>query len=198
MQGTTNIDGAAAVDRITGYAVGLRILTDRGLLRQIRDELKRRAMSLAAIAQLENVSPTVLLQVVEAGLDPSEDPSWSLRQFARDNAAYTTAAWITSRGKLSRRHIVNPAGEALCGIPLGAERELLDVGPCRTCAERAGVASPPSIVGARQRPNHRLEAVDAADVHSVVDHRLARGDRDENGGAWASAGEHPGAAQRAA
>lgn len=126
---------------VTGgsYAVRPRILTDRGLLRQIRAELTCRAMGVAEIARLEDVTPELLMRVIEAGLSRTDDPSWALRAYARRNPQFQTAAWLTSRGRLSRRHIINPAGLALCGIPLGPERELLDGGPCRTCAERAGV-----------------------------------------------------------
>jgi hypothetical protein len=125
--------------RELAYGVGLRILTDRSLLRQIRDELAGRAMAAAQIARLENVTPEVLLHVIETSLTPEEDPSWALRHYARVRLGYQTAAWLTTRGRLSRRHIVNSLGVALCGIPLGPERELLDAGPCRTCAERAGI-----------------------------------------------------------
>lgn len=121
------------------YTTSPRILTDRGLLRQIREELTRRAMALTDIARLENVTPEFLLRVIEAGLSPVDDPSYGLRAYARRNAGYESAAWLTTRGKLSRRHIIDPDGAALCGITLGPERELLDGGPCGTCAERAGV-----------------------------------------------------------
>jgi hypothetical protein len=121
------------------YGVGLRILTDRSLLRQIRDEIASRAMAAAQIAHLENVTPEVLFHVIERSLTPEEDPSWALRHYARTHPGYGTAAWLNTRGRLSRRHIINPSGVALCGIPLGSERELLDAGPCRTCAERAGL-----------------------------------------------------------
>ena len=136
--------GAAVGLEIDGrfaYGVGLRILTDRRLLRQVRDELRTCAMAAADIARLENVTPEVLLQVVEAGLAPGEDPSWPLRAYARAHAGFETAAWVNTRGHLSKRHIINPSGVALCGIPLLPGRELLDGGPCRTCAERAGVAA---------------------------------------------------------
>jgi hypothetical protein len=120
------------------FAVGFRVFTDQGLVRQIADALRSRAMSAAEIALLENVTPDVLLQLVEARLDSRLDPSSELRAFARSHRGYSTAAWVKSRNRLSRRHIIGPSGAALCGVMLGEERELLDAGPCHTCGMRSG------------------------------------------------------------
>jgi hypothetical protein len=129
----------ASARRTPRYAVGLRVLTDRGLLRQIREELRARAMELSDIARLENVSEDVLLGVLEAPVSPAEEPSVLLREFAACHDGYSTAAWRTTRHRFSKRHVLDAGGVALCGTPLGVEREVLDSGPCRTCAEHAGI-----------------------------------------------------------
>jgi hypothetical protein len=126
---------------IPAFAVGFRVFTDRGLVRQIADALRCRTMSAAEIARLENVRPEVLLQIVESRLDPRYDASSELRAFARSHHGYSTAAWVKSRNRLSRRHIIGPSGAALCGTPLGEGRELLDGGPCHTCAVRASLVN---------------------------------------------------------
>jgi hypothetical protein len=123
----------------SNYAVGLRVLWDRQLHRQIREELRSRTMTLADVARLENVSPNKLRRVLELSSSAQEEPSILLRHFADRQAGYETAAWRTSRKRLSKRHIVSPYGAALCGTPLGDAREWLDNGPCRTCAEHAGI-----------------------------------------------------------
>lgn len=133
---------------IPTFDVGFRVFTDHRLVRQIADALRRRTMSADEIARLENVTPAVLLQVVEARLDPRSDPSSELRAFARAHYGYSTAAWVKSRNRLSRRHIIGPCGEALCGTPLREGRELLDGGPCHTCAARAGLLEAPAAVAA--------------------------------------------------
>ena len=120
------------------YGVGLRVFGDKRLLRQIRDEIYAHVMPIATIAMLENVSSDQLMRLLEAE-ESAEGASAALRRLTDHQSGYGTVAWRTSRKRLSKRHIVNKHGRTLCGTPIGKEHEVLDSGPCHTCAARAGI-----------------------------------------------------------
>lgn len=119
------------------YGIGQRVLWDRRLLEQIRDDVCTQVTPIPTIAKLENVSPDQLTRLLET-VESTEGASATLRRLADQQSGYSTAAWRTSRKRLSKRHVVNKHGRTLCGTLVGNEQEVLDSGPCFTCAARVG------------------------------------------------------------
>lgn len=108
------------------YGVGLRILSNQHLVRQIRADLRSRTMTLADIARLENVSPRALRRVLELSMSVEEAPALLLCQFAHRQAGYDTVAWRTSRKQLSKRHVVGPGRADTVCTSGGGDLEWLD------------------------------------------------------------------------
>lgn len=129
---------AVAQGRALSYGIGLRVLWDRRLLEQIRDDVCTQVTPISTIAKLENVSSDQLTRLLET-VESTEGESAALRRLADRQSGYSTAAWRTSRKRLSKRHVVNEHGQTLCGTPVGNEQEVLDSGPCFTCAARIGI-----------------------------------------------------------
>jgi hypothetical protein len=128
------------------YGVGIRVFNDRRLLRQIRTEIARNAMQAEEIAALENVTPEVLIALLEERLASEADSGTRLREYATAHDGFRVAAWRTTRKHSSKLHILDRSGTALCGTPAGAEQAAVDSGPCMTCAAHAGIApSPPAV-----------------------------------------------------
>jgi hypothetical protein len=123
------------------YGVGIRVFRDRRLLRQIRAEILRNGMLTEEIAALENVSPPVLISLLEQRLAMEADSGAQLREFAASRAGFQVVAWRTTRKRASKLHILGADGVALCGTPPGAERAPVHAGPCSTCAAHAGSTS---------------------------------------------------------
>jgi hypothetical protein len=121
------------------YGVGMRVFTDQRLLRQIRTEIVSNAMQPRDIAVLENVTPEVLLALIDERLATDPDSGAQLRQFAAARAGLQAVAWRTSRKHPSKLHILDASDVSLCGTPPGAERAAIHSGPCRTCCARAGL-----------------------------------------------------------
>jgi len=119
------------------YGVGIRVFTDRPLLRQIRTEIVRNGMPTEEIAALENVAPEVLVALLDERLAPEADSGAQLRRFAASRAGFQALAWRTTRKRASKLHILDPDGVALCGTAPGAERAPVHAGPCSTCAAHA-------------------------------------------------------------
>ena len=128
------------------YGVGMRVFTDRPLLRQIRAELVRNAMEPAEIAALENVPTEVLIGLLERGPQPNTDPTSVLRQFAADHEGYRVLAWRTTRKRASRLHLIDPSGVPLCGTPPRSELSPVGSGACSTCVAHAQLEPPPGAV----------------------------------------------------
>jgi hypothetical protein len=126
------------------YGVGMRVFSDRRLLRQIRNELVGNGMRAEEIAALENVTPDVLVALLEQRLATECDSGIPLRRFVASRPGFQVAAWRNTRKRSSKLHIIDPAGVALCGTPQGDVRSVVDCGPCLTCATRSGLvrASP--------------------------------------------------------
>jgi hypothetical protein len=120
------------------YGVGMRVFTDRRLLHQIRSEIVRNAMAPGEIAVLENVTPEVLIALLEERAEPPEDSGALLREFAASRAGFEVLAWRTTRGHCSKLHILDADGIALCGTPRGAHRVAIHSGVCSTCASHVG------------------------------------------------------------
>ncbi len=120
------------------YGVGIRVFTDRGLLRQIRTEIIRNEMLPEEIAALENVPPGVLIALLDERLATEADSGSQLREFAASHAGFQVVAWRTTRKRASKLHILDADGVALCGTAPGAERAPVHAGPCSTCAAHAG------------------------------------------------------------
>lgn len=120
------------------YGVGIRVFTDRPLLRQIRTEIVRNGMLTEEIAALENVAPEVLVALLAGRLAPEADSGAPLRQFADSHAGFQAVAWRTTRKHASKLHILDGNGVALCGTTPGVERALVHAGACSTCAAHAG------------------------------------------------------------
>jgi hypothetical protein len=121
------------------YGVGMRVFTDRRLLRQIRSEIVRNAMRPEEIAVLENVTPEVLVGLLEDREEPEEDSGAPLRQFAASREGFAVLAWRTTRKHASKLHILDADGVALYETPLGAESVAVHSGACSTCAAHAGL-----------------------------------------------------------
>jgi hypothetical protein len=121
------------------YGVGMRVLTDRRLLSQIRSEIARNVMSLEEIAVLENVTPEALIALLEEGLGTAEDCGTPLRHFAAATEGFEVLAWRNTRKHPSKLHILDANGVVLCGTPRGPERVPIHAGACLTCAARAGL-----------------------------------------------------------
>lgn len=130
------------------YGVGIRVFTDTRLLRQIRTEIVRNTMQLEEIAPLENVTPQVLIALLDARLATEVDSGAQLRQFAASRPGFQVAAWRTSRQHPSKLHILDADGVALCGTPARAERAAVHSGPCVTCAAHAGLSLHQERMGA--------------------------------------------------
>lgn len=126
------------------YGVGLRVFTDRRLLRQIRAEIVRNGMRAAEIAALENVSTEVLATLLDARLAEDGGSGAALRRYATNREGFVVAAWHTTRGRPSKLHILDATGTALCGTPIGGALAAVHAGPCGTCAGHAGIAVGPS------------------------------------------------------
>jgi hypothetical protein len=116
----------------------MRVFTDRRLLRQIRSEIVRNAMAPGEIAVLENVTPEVLIALLEERAEPPEDSGALLREFAASRAGFEVLAWRTTRGHCSKLHILDADGIALCGTPRGAHPVAIHSGVCSTCASHVG------------------------------------------------------------
>jgi hypothetical protein len=123
------------------FGVGVRVFSDRALLRQIRKELARNAMRAELIARLENVTAEALLEIVANGPGAWETSSAALRDFAISRSGFRALAWRTSRRHVSKLHVVAPEGAALCGTPLGTELAPVHAGPCVTCGALARAAT---------------------------------------------------------
>lgn len=117
----------------------MRVFTDRRLLRQIRSEIVRNAMAPGEIAVLENVTPEVLIALLEERAEPPEDSAALLREFATSRAGFEVLAWRTTRGHCSKLHILDADGIALCGTPRGPEPVAIHSGVCSTCAAHAAL-----------------------------------------------------------
>lgn len=136
--GTTNIALAPCPQRHR-YGVGFRVLTDRRLLRQIRTEILRNGMLTEEIAALENVSPDVLIALLDERLAMEAHSGAQLREFAASRPGFQVAAWRTTRKHPSKLHVLDAYGVALCGTAPRAERTPVHSGPCWTCAAHAGL-----------------------------------------------------------
>jgi hypothetical protein len=121
------------------FGVGVRVFSDRALLKQIRTDLARNAMQPEAIARFENVSLEALVAVLQNGLGPAQDPSAPLREFVSSRDGYGLLAWRTSRHHVSKLHIITDAGVALCGTPRRAKAAPVHSGLCQTCMTLAGL-----------------------------------------------------------
>jgi hypothetical protein len=130
------------------YGVGVRVYTDRRLLRQIRAEIVRNAMQPEQIAALENVTPEVLIALLDLRLATEADSGVQLREYAAAREGYAVAAWRTTRKHASKLHILDANGVALCGTLLGAQRADVHSGPCLTCAAHADITPSASIAHA--------------------------------------------------
>lgn len=119
------------------YGVGLRVLTDLALLRQIRGEIVSNVMQLEEIAHLENVTPERLHSLLRDWGDDGGLAMW-LRSAARSRPGYRVAAWRTSRHHASKLHLLDLHGLSLCGTPVGESEIAVDAGGCATCAVHAG------------------------------------------------------------
>jgi hypothetical protein len=119
------------------YAVGVRVFTDRQLLRQIRSEIVRNGMRPEQIAALENVTPEVLIELLDEGLADDPSSGAQLRELARRRSGWRVGAWRTTRQHPSKLHILDAGGIALCGTPRGGALGLVHSGPCLTCAAHA-------------------------------------------------------------
>jgi hypothetical protein len=124
------------------YGVGIRVFSDRPLLRQIRTEIVRNGMQTEEIAALENVAPDVLVALLDEQLAPEADSGAQLRGFASSRAGFQVVAWRTTRKRASKLHILDGNGVALCGTAPGAEPAPVHAGPCSTCAAHADVELP--------------------------------------------------------
>jgi hypothetical protein len=133
---TTNItlDPSAPRQR---YGVGIRVFTDRPLLRQIRTEIVRNGMLTEEIAALENVAPDVLVALLDERLAPEADSGAQLCRFAASRAGFQAVAWRTTRKRASKLHILDGNGVALCGTTPGVARAPVHAGPCSTCVAHA-------------------------------------------------------------
>ncbi len=120
------------------YGVGLRVLFDRPLLRQIREELLRLTMRPEQIAALENVGIEELVLLIDTRLGGAGSGA-QLRRFADANAGYSVIAWRTSRSHPSKLHLLSPEGMVVCGTPPGGEQIIVHSGPCRTCGALVGL-----------------------------------------------------------
>lgn len=126
------------MSRKADYGVGLRVLTDSALLRQIRAEIASNVMQLDQIAQLENVTTEQLLVLLRDRADEGGVCA-RLRSFANSRRGYRVVAWRTSRHHPSKLHLLDEEGTPLCGTPVGEREIWVDAGPCVTCASRAGI-----------------------------------------------------------
>jgi hypothetical protein len=120
------------------YGVGLRVFTDRRLLRQIRDELVGGAMRLEEIAILENVTPDALVALLEERLAGERESGLWLHRLAA-SLGFQVTAWRRSRHHPSRLHVLDAEG-VLCGASPGSERSAIHSGPCLSCAQRLSTA----------------------------------------------------------
>jgi len=141
MESAALVGPAAFVTAPTGlrYAVGMRVFTDRRLLRQIRSEIVCNSMRPEEVAVLENVTPEVLIALLEERAEPADDSGALLRRVAASRPGFQVIAWRTTRGHCSKLHILDADGVALCGTPRGAERVAIHSGACLTCAAHAGL-----------------------------------------------------------
>jgi hypothetical protein len=152
------------------YGVGMRVFTDRRLLGQIRSEIVRNSMRPEEVAPLENVTPEVLIALLEERAEPTEDSSVLLRQFAVSRAGFQVIAWRTTRGHCSKLHIIDADGVVLCGTPSGAERAAIHSGACVTCTAHARLELAASARAARMRgrSGQRAVAEGLGEVAAVV------------------------------
>jgi hypothetical protein len=127
--------------RARPYGVGVRVLTDRPLLKQIRAEIARNAMKVEEIAVLENVSAAELIQLLEQFFGGETRSGQQLREFALSHPGFGVAAWRTSRKHVSKLHLLNAEGILPCGTSPGSERSPVHSGTCVTCAVYAGLDS---------------------------------------------------------
>ena len=102
------------------YGVGMRVLTDRHLLRQIREEIVQNHMDPADIARLENVTAEELVALLDLRLAGDAASGAQLRTQAAV-IGLPVGAWRTSRGHASKLHALLSGGTTLCGTPRGAE-----------------------------------------------------------------------------
>ena len=116
------------------------MFTDTRLLRQIRTEIVRNTMQLEEIAPLENVTPEVLIALLDERLAAEADSGAQLRQFAASRPGFQVATWRTTRKHPSKLHILDADGAALCGTPSRPDRAAVHSGPCVTCAALAGIS----------------------------------------------------------
>lgn len=144
MESAARVEPAAFVTapKRLRYGVGMRVFTDRRLLRQIRSEIVCNSMQPEEVAPLENVTPEVLIALLEERAEPADDRGALLRQFVASREGFQMLAWRTTRKHASKLHILDPDGVALCGTPLGAEPVAIHSGACLTCAAHAGVGLP--------------------------------------------------------
>ena len=119
------------------YGVGMRVFTDRRLLRQIRRDIVGNVMKAEQVAALENVTPEVLIALLEQRLAPDTDSGAELRAYAASHRGFRTRAWRTTRHHASKLHVLDEEGVTLCGTPVGGEPAAVHSGPCRTCAAHA-------------------------------------------------------------
>jgi hypothetical protein len=116
------------------YGVGMRVFTDRRLLRQIRRDIVSNVMKAEQVAALENVTPELLIALLDQHLDSGAH----LRAYVAARPGFRTGAWRTTRHQASKLHVFDQGGETLCGTPVSGERAPVHSGPCRTCAAHAG------------------------------------------------------------
>ena len=94
-------------------------------------------MAPGEIAVLENVTPEVLIALLEERAEPP-DSGALLREFAASRAGFEVLAWRTTRGHCSKLHILDADGIALCGTPRGVHPVAIHSGVCSTCASHVG------------------------------------------------------------
>jgi hypothetical protein len=121
------------------YGVGMRVLSDRMLLRQIRAAIASNTMAVDQIARLENVSAETLVELLERRLCEDAESGQQLRAFAAAHPGFSVVSWRTSRNHVSRLHLVNVEGVLVCGTPPGATRSPIHAGPCGSCAANVGL-----------------------------------------------------------
>jgi AcrR family transcriptional regulator len=119
------------------YGVGMRVFSDRRLLRQIRAEIVRNSMQPEEIAALENVTAEVLVALLDERLAGDGDSGAQLQRFAAAHTGFSVAAWRTTRRHSSKLHLLDADGVALCGTLPGAARTAVHAGPCLTCVAHA-------------------------------------------------------------
>lgn len=138
---TLPVDARSPVDLslCQPYGVGMRVLNDRPLLRQIWAELACNSMQPEEIAALENVRLEVLIELLADRSAAEADAGSQLREVAASRGQ-RIAAWRTSRNHVSKLHVLDEEGVALCGTPARPRPAPVDSGPCFTCATRLGIS----------------------------------------------------------